>query len=429
MINEKICVLGLGYVGLPLAVEFGKRVSTLGFDVSESRVLQLQQGFDRTLEVSSEALASSSLLSLTHREADLVGCSVFIVTVPTPIDEDKKPDLRYLINACKIIGKLIQGNALVVFESTVYPGCTEEVCVPILEDVSGMTLNVDFFCGYSPERINPGDKENTLTKVTKIVSGSNSAALERVDEIYSMIIEAGTYRAESMKVAEAAKVIENTQRDVNIALVNEFALIFEKLGIDTAEVLNAAGTKWNFQKFSPGLVGGHCIGVDPYYLIHRAEQAGVVPQMIKAGRTVNDHMAIHAARKFVGHFNQQFESREAPLVGVLGVTFKDNCPDVRNSKVFDLIDEIIKLGFKVLASDPWADAEQVKDEYGIIIDEIDSLKNLDGVIIAVAHEAYVKMSAEELTAMLSPAGNLVLDLKGVLDREEMLSAGLNVIRI
>jgi UDP-N-acetyl-D-galactosamine dehydrogenase len=386
--NCRIAVVGLGYVGLPLAVEFGKRFDTLGFDVKPERVALLRAGRDTTLEVTSEELKSAQRLSFTTDVADLKRCRVFIVTVPTPIDGYKRPDLTPLVRASETVGKVMRSGAVVIYESTVYPGCTEEVCVPILERESGLKFNQDFFAGYSPERINPGDKEHRLTTIRKVTSGSTPEVAELVDKLYGSIVKAGTHRASSIKVAEAAKVIENTQRDVNIALINELALIFNRLNIDTEEVLAAAGSKWNFLPFKPGLVGGHCIGVDPYYLTHKAQEIGYHPEMILAGRRLNDNMALYVA----GQIMQRMAAKRIHVKGarvlMLGITFKENCPDIRNSKVVDVVRELAKHGARVDIYDPWADAAEFRHEYGLKLTRALKPRHYDVAVMAVAHREF-----------------------------------------
>jgi UDP-N-acetyl-D-galactosamine dehydrogenase len=396
LLNLRKCrvgIVGLGYVGLPLAVEFGKHFDTVGFDVKAERIAELRRGVDTTLEASKAELKSSTHLTFSTNLAELKRCRVFIVTVPTPIDEYKRPDLTPLIRASESVGRALRKGAVVVYESTVYPGCTEEICVPILERESGLKLNRDFFAGYSPERINPGDKEHRLPTIRKITSGSTPEAAEFVDQLYRSIIKAGTYKASSIKVAEAAKVIENTQRDVNIALVNELALIFNRLGIDTEEVLVAAGTKWNFLPFRPGLVGGHCIGVDPYYLTHKAQQIGYNPEMILAGRRLNDNMASYVAGQIVKAMTSKRILVNGARVLVLGATFKENCPDIRNSKVFDVVRELSNYGAQVEVYDPWADSDECKHEYGVRL--VKSLKRgrYDATVIAVAHREFRTLGA------------------------------------
>jgi UDP-N-acetyl-D-galactosamine dehydrogenase len=384
-------VVGLGYVGLPLAVEFGKHFDTIGFDIKEARIAELKAGKDSTLETTRKELKEAQYLTFTTNLQDLKKCRVYIVTVPTPIDKYNRPDLTPLERSSETVGKVLKKGDVVVYESTVYPGCTEEVCVPILERVSGLTYNKDFFCGYSPERINPGDKEHRLTTIRKITSGSTPEVADFVDQLYSTIIKAGTHKATSIAVAEAAKVIENTQRDVNIALINELALIFNRLGIDTEEVLVAAGTKWNFLPFRPGLVGGHCIGVDPYYLTHKAQEIGYHPEMILAGRRLNDNMALYVADQVVKLMNQRRIHVKDARVLVLGATFKENCPDIRNSKVFDVVRELKKHGAAVDVYDPWADSAECKHEYGVRLTKEPQTGQYDAVVMAVAHQQFKDM--------------------------------------
>jgi len=389
----RIGVVGLGYVGLPLAVEFGKHFETIGFDVNPRRVAQLRKGRDTTLEVSRAELRAASRLTFTTDLERLRRCHVFIVTVPTPIDGYKRPDLTPLVRASESVGSVLGKGAVVIYESTVYPGCTEEVCVPILERASGLKFNRDFFAGYSPERINPGDKEHRLTTIRKVTSGSTPEIADFVDQLYGTIVTAGTHKTSSIRVAEAAKVIENTQRDVNIALINELALIFNRLGIDTEEVLNAAGSKWNFLPFRPGLVGGHCIGVDPYYLTHKAQEIGYHPEMILAGRRLNDNMALHVA----GQITRLMASKRIHVKGarvlVLGITFKENCPDIRNSKVADVVRELDKQGALVEVYDPWASAAECRHEYGLA--PVRELKpgRYDAAVVAVAHRQFRELGA------------------------------------
>jgi UDP-N-acetyl-D-galactosamine dehydrogenase len=408
----RVGVVGLGYVGLPLAVEFGKHFDTVGFDVKTARIAALKRGVDATLEVSKAELRAASQLTFSASPADLRRCRVFIVTVPTPIDIYKRPDLTPLVRASETVGKSLRKGAVVVYESTVYPGCTEEVCVPILERESGLTLNRDFFVGYSPERINPGDKEHRLPTIRKITSGSTAEAAEFIDQLYRTIIRAGTYKASSIKVAEAAKVIENTQRDVNIALVNELALIFKRLGIDTEEVLNAAGTKWNFLPFRPGLVGGHCIGVDPYYLTHKAQEIGYNPEMILAGRRLNDNMPSYVAGEIVKHMTNKRIHVNGARVLMLGATFKENCPDIRNSKVFDVVRELDNYGAKVELYDPWADDRECRHEYGRGL--VKSLQNgrYHVVVVAVAHREFRALGARG-ARRLCKKNHVLYDIKHV----------------
>src|SRR5215472_10173444 len=415
MLNLRRCrigVIGLGYVGLPLAVEFGKRFETLGFDVKAERVAQLRAGRDTTLEVTSEELKSAQRLSFTTDPADLKRCRVFIVTVPTPIDGYKRPDLTPLMRASETVGKVMRTGAIVVYESTVYPGCTEEVCVPILERESGLKFNRDFFAGYSPERINPGDKEHRLTTIKKVTSGSTPAAAEFVDKLYAAVVTAGTHRASSIKVAEAAKVIENTQRDVNIALINELALIFNRLGIDTEEVLSAAASKWNFLSFKPGLVGGHCIGVDPYYLTHKAQEIGYHPEMILAGRRLNDNMGLYVAGQIMKLMTTKRIHVKGARVLVLGATFKENCPDIRNSKVFDVVRELRKYGAAVDVYDPWASGAECKHEYGVRPIRALERGRYDAVVIAVAHRQFRDLGARG-ARRLCRKNHVLYDIKHV----------------
>ncbi len=411
--NESINigVIGLGYVGLPLAVEFGKKYPVTGFDIHQQRIDELVAGHDRTLETSDEDLKSAVHLKYTTHLEDMRVCNYFIVTVPTPIDKHKRPDLTPLIKASESVGKVLKKGDIVIYESTVYPGATEEECVPILEKFSGLKFNIDFFCGYSPERINPGDKVHTVTKILKVTSGSTPEIAVKVDNLYKSIITAGTYMASSLKVAEAAKVIENSQRDINIAFVNELALIFNKMGIDTHEVLAAAGTKWNFLKFFPGLVGGHCIGVDPYYLTHKAQELGYNPEIILAGRRLNDNMGFYVANRVIKRMIQNGHTIAGSRVLVLGITFKENCPDIRNSRVVDVVAEFNEYSCKVDVFDPWADAGEVKHEYGLtMVDKPGS--DYDAVVLAVAHNEFKDM---DIKAM-GRNNAVIYDLKGLLDK-------------
>jgi len=385
---KKIAVIGLGYVGLPLAVEFGKIRPVIGFDINEGRIDALRAGRDSTLEVSAEELTAASQLSFTTDTADLDQATIYIVTVPTPIDAHKRPDLTPLIKASETLGRVLKRGDIVIYESTVYPGATEEDCVPVLERVSGLAFNVDFFAGYSPERINPGDKTHRLPDIQKVTSGSTPEVAEEVDQLYASIITAGTYKAESIRVAEAAKVIENTQRDLNIALVNELAIIFNKMGIDTEAVLKAAGTKWNFLPFRPGLVGGHCIGVDPYYLTHKAEALGYHPQVILAGRRINDGMGAYVAGQLVKTMLKRRIQIDGSRVLVLGLTFKENCPDLRNTRVVDVVAELRDYGVVVDVHDPWVDPAEAQKEYGLALVESPEPQAYDGVVLAVAHDSY-----------------------------------------
>jgi UDP-N-acetyl-D-glucosamine/UDP-N-acetyl-D-galactosamine dehydrogenase len=414
----RVGVVGLGYVGLPLAVEFGKHFDTVGFDVKSARIAALKRGVDATLEVSKAELKAASQLIFSADPSDLRRCRVFIVTVPTPIDVYKRPDLTPLIRASETVGKSLRKGAVVVYESTVYPGCTEEVCVPILQRESGLTLNRDFFVGYSPERINPGDKEHRLPTIRKITSGSTVEAAEFIDQLYRTIIKAGTYKASSIKVAEAAKVIENTQRDVNIALVNELALIFNRLGIDTEEVLNAAGTKWNFLPFRPGLVGGHCIGVDPYYLTHKAQEIGYNPEMILAGRRLNDNMASYVAGEIVKRMTNKRIHVNGARVLMLGATFKENCPDIRNSKVFDVVRELDIYGAKVEIYDPWADDRECRHEYGRGLVKSLERGRYHVVVVAVAHREFRALGARG-ARRLCKKNHVLYDIKHIFPAAEV----------
>jgi len=416
--NLKVAVVGLGYVGLPLAVEFGKRFNTIGFDIKPERVDELRKGRDSTLEVDSAELAEATRLTYTTRLADLKPCRVFIVTVPTPIDEYKRPDLTPLVKSSESVGQVLKKGDVVVYESTVYPGCTEEVCVPILERVSGLKFNKDFFAGYSPERINPGDKEHRLPTIRKVTSGSTPEVAEFVDSFYRSIITAGTHKASSIKVAEAAKVIENTQRDVNIALINELALIFNRLGIDTEEVLNAAGSKWNFLPFRPGLVGGHCIGVDPYYLTHKAQAIGYHPEMILAGRRINDNMGNYVAQQVAQLMIQRRIQVKDSRILIMGLTFKENCPDVRNTKIVDVVKELEKYGARVDVYDPWADADEAEHEYGLR--PVGKLKpgTYDAVVMGVAHKEFRAMGIKKVRA-LGRKQHVLYDIKYVFRTDEV----------
>ncbi len=425
----KVAVIGLGYVGLPLAVEFGKKLPVVGFDIHQKRIDELNGGQDHTLEVSSEELNQAKNLSYSANLEDLKNCNFFIVTVPTPVDEVNRPDLTPLKKASETLGKVLKKGDVVVYESTVYPGATEEVCIPVLEKVSGLTFNQDFFAGYSPERINPGDKVNTLTKIKKITSGSTPEIAELVDQVYSSIITAGTHKASSIKVAEAAKVIENTQRDLNIALVNELSVIFDRLGIDTLDVLEAAGSKWNFLPFRPGLVGGHCIGVDPYYLTHKAEEVGYHPQVILAGRRINDNMARYVARNTIKHMLKNSIDVPRAKIGVLGITFKENCPDIRNSKVEDLIKEFQAWGAQVVVCDPWADAEEVRQEYGVELSTIDAEHPVDSLVVAVGHNEFRHLSPEQLRSYVNNPKPVIADVKSLFNRDELTAQGFTVFRL
>lgn len=411
---DKIGVIGLGYVGLPLAVEFGKVMDVVGFDINQERITELKKFYDRTKEVEPEELKLSNKLTYSFDLSELKTVNYFIVTVPTPVDEFKKPDLTPLIKASETVGKVLKKNDIVIYESTVYPGCTEEVCVPVLEKVSGLKFNVDFFCGYSPERINPGDKLHRVTTIKKVTSGSTPEIAEKVDQLYRKIITAGTHKASSLKVAEAAKVIENSQRDVNIAFVNELALIFDRMGIDTHEVLEAAGTKWNFLPFKPGLVGGHCIGVDPYYLTHKAESLGYHPEVILSGRRINDNMGIYIANSVIKLMSQHELPIHKANVLVLGITFKENCPDIRNSKVVDVIKELQSFGTLVDVFDPQADNQEVQHEYGLTLVS-DLTKKYHAVVMAVSHDEFKTLDWNKFTL----PNSVIYDVKGVMDKSKV----------
>ncbi|TMP36625.1 Vi polysaccharide biosynthesis UDP-N-acetylglucosamine C-6 dehydrogenase TviB [Pseudoalteromonas rubra] len=416
--SPKIAIIGLGYVGLPLAVEFAKKYDcVLGFDINSSRVNELREGHDSTLEVSDEALGAATSLRFSDDKSELAQSTVYIVTVPTPIDESNKPDLTPLRKASEMLGAFVKKGDVVIYESTVYPGATEEVCLPLIEKVSGLKFNTDFYAGYSPERINPGDKVNTLTKITKITSGSTPAVADFVDALYGSIIEAGTHKASSLKVAEAAKVIENTQRDLNIAIVNEFAKIFNRLGIDTEEVLNAAGTKWNFLKFKPGLVGGHCISVDPYYLTHKAQEVGYRPEVILAGRRINDGMGEYVATQLVKKLASKKVHIDEAKVLILGFTFKGDCPDVRNTKIIDIVKELKDFNMSVDVYDGWANPEEVKHEYGVdLINELEEGK-YDGIVLAVDHSELKEMGEKKLRSF-GKENHVLYDVKHVLKPSE-----------
>jgi len=425
----KIAVIGLGYVGFPLAVEFAKKYPVIGFDVKKERVEELEEGHDSTMEVEDDLLKSVLVddhdhdkgLYVTHSKIFIQDCNYYIITVPTPIDKNKRPDLTPLVKASETVGSVLKKDDIVIYESTVYPGATEEECVPVLEKYSGLKFNQDFYCGYSPERINPGDKVHTISKIKKVTSGSTPEVAEQVDQLYKAVIEAGTHKASSMKVAEAAKVIENSQRDINIAFVNELAVIFAKLGIDTNEVLEAAGTKWNFLPFKPGLVGGHCIGVDPYYLTHKAQEIGHNPEIILSGRRMNDNMGVYVSNQVIKLMIQKGHKVAGSKVLVLGVTFKENCPDIRNSKVIDVINELKDFECDVEVYDPWASPEEVKHEYNINLlnktnfpplGGIEGGKGYDAIILAVAHDKFKELDI----ARLKNGNAVVYDIKGFLDK-------------
>ncbi len=438
--SSPIAIVGLGYVGLPLAVEFGKVRPVVGFDINTARIAELEAGKDSTLETTPEQLQSAAQLRYSANVADLQACTTFIVTVPTPVDEANNPDLTPLIKASETVGKVLKAGDVVIYESTVYPGATEEVCVPVLERVSGLRYihsgnegsvppEQGFYCGYSPERINPGDKVNTLTKIKKITSGSTATIAQQVDALYASVITAGTYPASSIKVAEAAKVIENTQRDLNIAFVNELSVLFARLGIDTVEVLEAAGSKWNFLPFRPGLVGGHCIGVDPYYLTHKAQQVGYNPQVILAGRRINDNMARYVARNTIKRMLQNGMDAPRCKVGIMGITFKENCPDIRNSKVVDMVREFESWGMQVVVADPVADASEVQHEYGITLGTIDADHPVDVLVVAVGHSEYRAMTPAQLKPYTRGTQPILADVKSLFDRHAAATAGFTVFRL
>jgi len=421
MSKDKIAVIGLGYVGLPLAVAFAEKYNVTGFDINESRIAQLNSGHDHTLEVEDDLLRSVLVendsekgLYNTNHVSGLIECNIFIVTVPTPIDEDQNPDLTPLVKASETVGGILKVGDIVIYESTVYPGATEEECVPILEKESGLKFNVDFFCGYSPERINPGDKQHTVTKILKVTSGSTPEIAERVDQLYKSVITAGTYKAASIKVAEAAKVIENSQRDINIAFVNELAMIFNKMEIDTVDVLEAAGTKWNFLPFRPGLVGGHCIGVDPYYLAQKAKKVGYYPQILLAGRRLNNSIGPYVGSQVVKLLMKKGKVINDSKVLVLGITFKENCPDIRNSRVIDIIQELKEFDVDVDVYDPWANPAEVQHEYDIKLKSVVSMRDYDGVVLAVAHDEFKQGLIDEAID-----GTVIYDVKSILPKDKI----------
>ena len=416
--KPKIAIIGLGYVGLPLAVEFGKKFKTIGFDINSNRIDELRQGIDRTLEVDKEELLSASNLTFSSNIAELNDANVYVVTVPTPVDEHKRPDLTPLIRASTMLGKVVSKGDVVVYESTVYPGATEEDCIPLIEKESGLKYNVDFFAGYSPERINPGDKEHRLTTIKKITSGSTPETAEFVDSLYRSIVTAGTHKASSIRVAEAAKVIENTQRDLNIALVNELALIFNRMGIDTLDVLEAAGTKWNFLPFRPGLVGGHCIGVDPYYLTHKAQEIGYSPEVILAGRRINDSMGQYVVSQVVKRMLKKRIHIEDANVLILGLTFKENCPDIRNTRVVDLVREFRDYGANVDVFDPWVNSRDAEHEYGITPINEPPQGKYDAIVLAVAHRQFREMGVEKIRK-LGRRDCVLYDIKSILPKDQV----------
>ena len=426
---KKIAIIGLGYVGLPLAVEFGKVYETVGYDIDVARIEDLRRGIDRTKECNSEQIANAKNLRFENSVEHIRDSQIYIVTVPTPIDTASQPDLKPLQLATETVASVISSGDIVIFESTVFPGATEEICVPILEEISGLVFNEDFYCGYSPERINPGDKVNTITKIKKITSGSNEATRKEVDQLYCSIVTAGTWAAPSIKVAEAAKVIENSQRDINIAFVNELSMIFQKLDIDTTEVLEAAGSKWNFIPFRPGMVGGHCIGVDPFYLTHKAQLVGHHPEIILAGRKINDGMAIHAAHSVLKRMAQNKLNLADTTIGILGVTFKENCPDIRNSKVFDLISELKNWGVRLKVCDPWASKTEVLEVSQIDLVGLHEIKGVDSLIVAVSHDAFKLLSPSDLRQLCYIPGAVIGDLKAIYDRQKLKDVGFDVFRL
>jgi len=421
--KSKIAIIGLGYVGLPLAIEFSKKYPVVGFDLDKKRISELKDGYDRTNEVSKTQLFNSTRLQLSFSNSSLKNSNIYIITVPTPVDSAKSPDLSSLLSATNLVSKYLTKGNIVIYESTVFPGCTDEVCIPILERESKLSYNNDFFCGYSPERINPGDKEHTLTKISKITSGGSPESAEFINNLYASIISAGTFMASSIAVAEAAKVIENTQRDVNIALINELSLIFDKLNLDTVEILEAASTKWNFLPFKPGLVGGHCIGVDPYYLTYRALEVGYEPEIILAGRRINDDIGSFIAEKTISEIKFQEINPVNANIAILGLTFKENCPDLRNTKVITIIDRLVENQCKVSVSDVWADALQAKNEFNIDLVKPEQIKNQDAIIIAVGHDDYKNFSKSDFNCMLKPNGVLI-DVKSLYPLDTF--AGLNI---
>ena len=414
----KICVIGLGYVGLPLIVELNKKYKSIGFDIDEERIEELRAGYDRTNELTKDIIDANKL-SLTSSREKIKDCNIYIVTVPTPVDKNKKPYLAPLLSASTLVGGLIEKGNIVIYESTVFPGCTEDVCVPVLEEESQLTFNEDFFCGYSPERINPGDKEHTLVNIKKIVSGSNIEALNIIDRLYSSIVKAGTFRTSSIKVAEAAKIIENTQRDVNIALINELALIFNKLEINTKEVLDAASTKWNFLKFNPGLVGGHCIGVDPYYLTYKASEVGYHPEIILAGRKINDNMGYFVAENTIAQLAKIGKNISNAKIAILGLTFKEDCPDMRNTKVTTIIEFLMKFKCTITISDEYANKKDAFEQFGIDLSSLNDIRDQDAIIVTVGHRLYKTLNIKEWSKMLATKG-LVVDVKSLYDESVFL---------
>lgn len=428
--KTKIAIIGLGYVGLPLAVAFSKKFEVIGFDINQERIQELKSGHDHTLEIEDHLLSlASKNLIYSFNIQDVKDCNIYIITVPTPVDKANRPNLAFLIHSSKTVGSVLKRGDIVIYESTVYPGVTEDVCVPELEKSSGLKFNKDFFCGYSPERVNPGDKVNTLEKIKKITSGSTPEIAKEVDELYKKIITAGTFPAASIKVAEAAKVIENTQRDLNIALVNELSVVFQRLNLDTLDVLEAAGSKWNFLPFRPGLVGGHCIGVDPYYLTHAAEQVKHSPQLILAGRRINDNMAIYMVKKILQKMIVNGIEIKNSTIGIMGITFKENCPDVRNTKIADVVYELKNWGTNVIVVDPWANQSELQEIYDISLGEINENKKVDSLIVAVGHNEFRSKSPEELRSFCKGSNPVLADVKSIYKREDLISQGFSVFRL
>ncbi len=428
--KKKIGIIGLGYVGLPLSIAFAKQYKVVGYDYNKSRIQELKNNFDITHEVEKKSIIEvKKNIKFTHQFLDLKNCNIYIITVPTPIDSSKKPDLNYLLEASRVVGSVLSKDDIVIFESTVFPGATENICVPEIESASGLSFNKDFFCGYSPERVNPGDKVNTLTKIKKITSGSLPLVANIVDDLYKSIISAGTYKAASIRVAEAAKVIENTQRDLNIALVNELSIIFERLDLDTTEVLEAAGSKWNFIHFRPGLVGGHCIGVDPYYLTHAAQKVNYNAQLILAGRRINDNMSIYLVKKFIQKMINSGYDIKKSRVGVMGFTFKENCPDIRNTKIADLVYELKKWGLNVIVDDPWANSKDVMNIFGIKLEHINAKKKVDSLIVAVGHNEFRKITPTDLKSRCRGRNPVLADVKSIYSKKKMINEGFDVFRL
>ena len=428
--KKKIGIIGLGYVGLPLSIAFAKQYKVVGYDYNKSRIQELKNNFDITHEVEKKSIIEvKKNIKFTHQFLDLKNCNIYIITVPTPIDSSKRPDLNYLLEASRVVGSVLSKDDIVIFESTVFPGATEDICVPEIESASGLSFNKDFFCGYSPERVNPGDKVNTLTKIKKITSGSLPLVANIVDDLYKSIISAGTYKAASIRVAEAAKVIENTQRDLNIALVNELSIIFERLDLDTTEVLEAAGSKWNFIHFRPGLVGGHCIGVDPYYLTHAAQKVNYNAQLILAGRRINDNMSIYLAKKFIQKMINSGYDIKKSRVGVMGFTFKENCPDIRNTKIADLVYELKKWGLNVIVDDPWANSKDVMNIFGIKLEHINAKKKVDSLIVAVGHNEFRKITPTDLKSRCRGRNPVLADVKSIYSKKKMINEGFDVFRL